>query len=122
MLPTGLARLMLTSGTANLAVEMKRVVIVGAGFAGLNVAKGLARIKEVAVTLLDGRNHHLFQPLPQNSFAGSALRPNIRPVQTKSRQVFPESIGIVRLRAPRPRHVVESPPGIRQRGRFATNR
>jgi NADH dehydrogenase len=42
---------------------MKRVVIVGAGFAGLNAAKGLARSKEIEVTLLDERNHHLFQPL-----------------------------------------------------------
>jgi len=39
-----------------------RVVIVGAGFAGLNAARGLARLP-VDVTLIDRRNHHLFQPL-----------------------------------------------------------
>lgn len=38
------------------------VVIVGAGFAGLNVARGLARAP-AAVTLIDRENHHLFQPL-----------------------------------------------------------
>ena len=39
------------------------VVIVGAGFAGLNAAKQLARDRNVEVTLVDRRNHHLFQPL-----------------------------------------------------------
>jgi len=39
-----------------------RVVIVGGGFAGLNAAKGLARFP-VDVTLVDRRNHYLFQPL-----------------------------------------------------------
>lgn len=43
--------------------EVKRVVIVGGGFAGLNAAKALAKEKRVAVTLVDRRNHHLFQPL-----------------------------------------------------------
>jgi len=42
---------------------MKKVVIVGGGFAGLNAAKRLGRCKEVEVTLIDKRNHHLFQPL-----------------------------------------------------------
>ncbi|MDR3752732.1 MAG: NAD(P)/FAD-dependent oxidoreductase, partial [Terracidiphilus sp.] len=39
-----------------------RVIIVGGGFAGLNAAKGLARLP-VDVTLVDRRNHYLFQPL-----------------------------------------------------------
>jgi NADH dehydrogenase FAD-containing subunit len=39
-----------------------RVVIVGAGFAGLSAAKALARAP-VDVTLIDRRNYHLFQPL-----------------------------------------------------------
>lgn len=42
---------------------MTRVVIVGGGFAGLGCAKGLANAQDVEVTLLDERNHHLFQPL-----------------------------------------------------------
>jgi len=44
-------------------MEKKHVVIVGGGFAGLNAAKVLGRSKAVDVTLLDRRNHHLFQPL-----------------------------------------------------------
>ena len=39
-----------------------RVVIVGAGFGGLAAARGLARAP-VDVTVVDRRNHHLFQPL-----------------------------------------------------------
>ncbi|MEX2149191.1 MAG: NAD(P)/FAD-dependent oxidoreductase [Steroidobacteraceae bacterium] len=39
-----------------------RVVIVGAGFGGLAVAKGLADAA-ADITLLDRQNHHLFQPL-----------------------------------------------------------
>ena len=38
------------------------MVIVGGGFAGLNAAKALNRAP-VSVTLIDRRNHHLFQPL-----------------------------------------------------------
>jgi len=38
------------------------VVIVGAGFGGLEAARGLARAP-VRVTLVDRRNHYLFQPL-----------------------------------------------------------
>ena len=39
-----------------------RVVVVGAGFGGLAAAKRLVRAP-VDVTLIDRRNHHLFQPL-----------------------------------------------------------
>ena len=43
--------------------ERKRVVIVGGGFAGLNACKTLRSESRVEVTLIDRRNHHLFQPL-----------------------------------------------------------
>ncbi len=42
--------------------SVPRVVIIGAGFAGLNAAKSLAGAP-VQVTLLDRKNHHTFQPL-----------------------------------------------------------
>jgi NADH dehydrogenase len=38
------------------------IVILGGGFAGLNVAKSLGDIK-ARITLIDRQNHHLFQPL-----------------------------------------------------------
>jgi NADH dehydrogenase len=40
----------------------RRVVIIGGGFAGLSVARGLSH-EPVHVTLVDRSNHHLFQPL-----------------------------------------------------------
>jgi NADH:ubiquinone reductase (H+-translocating) len=39
------------------------VVIVGAGFAGLNAAKALSHYPELYIILFDQKNHHLFQPL-----------------------------------------------------------
>src|ERR1700740_732219 len=39
-----------------------RVLIVGAGFGGLNAAKAMAHLP-VRATVLDRRNHHIFQPL-----------------------------------------------------------
>jgi NADH dehydrogenase len=39
-----------------------RIVIVGAGFGGLAVARALSHV-DVEVTLVDRQNHHLFQPL-----------------------------------------------------------
>ena len=40
----------------------ERVVIIGAGFAGLSAAKGLAKAP-VEVVVIDQHNYHLFQPL-----------------------------------------------------------
>src|ERR1700753_1829630 len=42
---------------------MSRVLIVGSGFAGLNIAKGLGNVTGIDVTVVDRTNHHLFQPL-----------------------------------------------------------
>ena len=42
---------------------MAKVIIIGAGFAGINAAKKLGGQKDIEVTLIDRRNHHLFQPL-----------------------------------------------------------
>ncbi|PKL84927.1 MAG: FAD-dependent oxidoreductase [Ignavibacteriae bacterium HGW-Ignavibacteriae-1] len=51
----------------------KRVVIIGAGFGGLELAKSLNK-KKIDVTLIDRNNHHLFQPLLYQ-VASSALSP-----------------------------------------------
>ncbi|SEP76093.1 NADH dehydrogenase [Devosia sp. YR412] len=45
-----------------MAGQKHRVVIVGSGFGGLSAAQALAGA-DVEVTLIDRRNHHLFQPL-----------------------------------------------------------
>lgn len=39
-----------------------RVVIVGGGFAGLYAARAL-KDAPIALTLIDQKNHHLFQPM-----------------------------------------------------------
>jgi NADH dehydrogenase len=43
-------------------IARPRVVIVGGGFAGIHAARALKDMN-VSVTLIDKRNHHLFQPL-----------------------------------------------------------
>ncbi len=42
--------------------KLHRVVIVGAGFGGLNAAQALASAP-VSITVVDRKNHHIFQPL-----------------------------------------------------------
>jgi len=53
---------------------MPRVVIVGAGFGGLQAAKALRNVP-VQVTVIDRTNHHLFQPLLYQ-VATTVLPPN----------------------------------------------
>jgi NADH dehydrogenase len=53
--------------------SLPHVVIVGGGFGGLQAARALARAP-VRVTLVDRRNHHLFQPLLYQ-VATAALNP-----------------------------------------------
>lgn len=43
--------------------DKKNVVIVGAGFGGLQAVKKLSKDKNLNITLIDRANHHLFQPL-----------------------------------------------------------
>lgn len=43
--------------------DAKRVVIVGGGFAGLNLAKKLRKCSRYQVVLVDQNNYHLFKPL-----------------------------------------------------------
>lgn len=61
---------------------MKKVIIVGGGFAGLNAAKGLGNNNAFDVTLIDSRNHHLFQPLLyQVAMAGLSPAEIARPIR-----------------------------------------
>jgi NADH dehydrogenase len=70
-----------------------RVVIVGGGFGGLPAARWLAR-KPVDVTLIDRRNHHLFQPLLYQVATGllppGQISPAIRHVVRKHKNVSVE--------------------------------
>ena len=66
--------------------DLPHVVIVGAGFGGLSAAAKLAHAP-VHVTLIDRRNHHLFQPLLYQ-VATAGLSPNqiATPVRTTVRR------------------------------------
>lgn len=44
-------------------MQLKQVIIIGAGFGGLNAAKQLGKDKAFRTILIDKTNHHLFQPL-----------------------------------------------------------
>ncbi|WP_425269543.1 NAD(P)/FAD-dependent oxidoreductase [Leptospira jelokensis] len=43
--------------------QKKKVVIIGAGFGGLQVIKSLANHRDYEIVVVDKKNHHLFQPL-----------------------------------------------------------
>lgn len=43
--------------------DKKRIVIVGAGFAGLEIAQRLSKRNDIQIVLLDKNNYHQFQPL-----------------------------------------------------------
>jgi NADH dehydrogenase len=62
----------------------KKVVIVGGGFGGMNVAKSLANT-DYEITIIDKANHHLFQPLLYQ-VATAALSPG--DIATPIRSVF----------------------------------
>jgi NADH dehydrogenase/putative oxidoreductase len=67
--------------------HLPRVVIVGAGFAGVSCAAAL-RYTRAAVTLIDRANYHLFQPLLYQ-VATAALSPG--DIATPVRQLFRQS-------------------------------
>jgi len=56
---------------------MKRIVVVGAGFAGIECVKELADVNDAEVVLIDKRNHHLFQPLLYQVATGTLGAPDI---------------------------------------------
>ncbi len=64
-------------------MEEKHVVVVGTGFAGLQVINKLANKKGVRVTAIDRTNHHLFQPLLYQ-VASSVLSPADIAIPTRS--------------------------------------
>jgi NADH:ubiquinone reductase (H+-translocating) len=70
--------------------EQKQVIIIGGGFGGIAAAKALRRTGYF-VTIIDKKNHHLFQPLLYQ-VATAALSPGdiampIRAIFTKYKNV-----------------------------------
>ncbi|THT99939.1 NAD(P)/FAD-dependent oxidoreductase [Lampropedia puyangensis] len=61
----------------------RQVIVVGAGFGGLEATRALCKIPYVQITLIDKANHHLFQPLLyQVATAGLAAPSIAAPVRT----------------------------------------
>lgn len=68
---------------ASTAGTRKKLIIVGGGFGGLRVARALAGARDLDITLLDRRNHHLFQPLLyQVAMAGLSPAEIAYPIRT----------------------------------------
>ena len=44
-------------------MQNKKVIVIGGGFAGFSAVKVLGNQRGINITLIDRRNHHLFQPL-----------------------------------------------------------
>lgn len=84
-------------------MEEKHVVIIGGGFGGINVAKKLGKTKGVRITLIDRKNHHLFQPLLyQVAMAGLSPADIATPIRSllsnyKNTQVFQGNVERVDL-------------------------
>jgi NADH dehydrogenase len=55
----------------------RKVLIIGGGFAGLELARGLANDDRFDITLVDRTNHHLFQPLLYQVATASLAAPDI---------------------------------------------
>ncbi|HET7168678.1 MAG TPA: NAD(P)/FAD-dependent oxidoreductase [Candidatus Limnocylindrales bacterium] len=78
-----------------------RVLVVGGGFAGLYAARSLRSDPEIAVTVLDRRNFHLFQPMLYQVATG-ALSPGeiaqpLRSILARQRNatvILGEAVGI----------------------------
>lgn len=86
----------------------QRVVIVGAGFAGLNCAKRLKNKPGIDVVVIDKRNHHLFQPLLyQVATAGLSPADIAVPIRGllsryRNTRVVQATVDRIELRPPRP--------------------
>ncbi|MGB6221797.1 NAD(P)/FAD-dependent oxidoreductase [Haloferula sp.] len=57
--------------------KVRRVLIIGGGFAGLETARKLSGDSRFSVTLVDRTNHHLFQPLLYQVATASLAAPDI---------------------------------------------
>lgn len=64
-------------------INKKRVIVIGAGFGGLQLVQKLANRSELDVILIDKRNHHLFQPLLYQ-VASAVLSPADIAIPTRS--------------------------------------
>jgi NADH dehydrogenase len=106
--------------TPPLRPGQKHVIVLGAGFAGLAAARELARNPALQVTVLDQRNHHLFQPLLYQ-VATSGLSPADIAVPIRSQFAGRQNVSVHLARAVRvdlQERWVEGEAGVRLRYDF----
>ena len=65
-------------------MRKKKLIIIGGGFAGINACKALKKA-DLDITLIDKKNHHLFQPLLYQA-ATATLSP--RDISVSLREIF----------------------------------
>src|SRR5271154_2220326 len=79
-----------TKGAVVSATQRHRVVVVGGGFGGLPATR-LLSASDLDITLIDRRNHHLFQPLLYQVATGilspGAISPVLRHILRKRQNV-----------------------------------
>jgi NADH dehydrogenase len=90
--------------------ERAHVVILGAGFAGLEAARTL-NAPDVRVTLIDRANHHLFQPLLYQVATAALAAPDvsapIRQLLSRQRNVTVLMAGVQRIEVERRRVLID---------------
>ncbi|MBW0435036.1 NAD(P)/FAD-dependent oxidoreductase [Leptospira yasudae] len=72
----------------------KKVVIIGAGFGGLQAVKKLSQNENLDITVIDKKNHHLFQPLLYQ-VATAVLSPADIAIPTRSLVGESENVTVV---------------------------
>jgi NADH dehydrogenase len=99
-------------GILNHMSERPHIVIVGGGFGGLYAAQAL-RQSPVRVTLVDRRNHHLFQPLLYQVATAGLSAPDIAtPIRSILRRQANVTVLLASVSAIDPaRHIVETDHG-----------
>src|SRR4030067_1484791 len=68
-------------------LEKKKIIILGAGFAGIftaiNLSRRLKKRKDIEITLVDGNRYHLFKPMLHEVATGSVNPTHIiQPIRT----------------------------------------
>lgn len=79
------------------------VVVLGAGFGGLEFCQSLRKREDIAITLIDRQNHHLFQPLLYQVATAGLSAPEIaKPIRSilsnqKNLHVLLDEVTAIRL-------------------------
>lgn len=74
--------------------DQKHVIVIGAGFGGLQAVKKLSKNKKLKISLIDRTNHHLFQPLLYQ-VATAVLSPADIAIPSRSLTDYMENVTVI---------------------------